>query len=179
MLLGLSTGHQVGLALVAGAFVAFALVSALVIPRRWAQFPGYRLGWFVFVTLVLFVATLAAVEVFAKEPAESKAAEPGTTTQANQPPAAPKGDAGAGKTVFASQGCGSCHAFSAAGATGAVGPSLDEALKGKDEEFVRESIVAPGKEIAKGYPPNVMPTDFGQKLSDKELDDLVAFLTKS
>ena len=45
---------------------------ALVIPRRWPEYPGRRLGWFIAGTLVLFVATLAAVEVFAKE---SEAAE--------------------------------------------------------------------------------------------------------
>ena len=185
MVLGLSTGHSVGLALVAGAFVAFALVAALVVPRRWPQFPGRRLGWFIAATLVLFVGTLAAVEVFAKESEEPEAAEavkekpstgPGTTTQA-QPPAS-KGDPAAGKGLFEAQGCGGCHTFSAAGASATIGPNLDQVLKGKDAEFVRESVVDPNKEIAKGYPPNVMPQDFGQKLSPNDVDDLVAFLTK-
>jgi mono/diheme cytochrome c family protein len=31
-----------------------------------------------------------------------------------------------GKKVFASAGCGGCHALANAGATGSVGPSLDE-----------------------------------------------------
>ena len=183
MLLGLSTAHAVGLAVVAGAFVVFALASALLIPRRWPDFPGQNLRWFIVATLVFFVATLAAVEVFAKEPKEASAAEPtttapqpGTTTQATQPAPAPAGDAAAGKQVFATQGCSSCHAFSAAGSTGTVGPNLDEALKGKDVAFIRESIVDPNKQIAKGYPPSVMPQDFGQKLSPTQLDDLVAFL---
>ena len=53
---------------------------------------------------------------------ESQAAEavkekpstgPGTTTKA-QPPA-PKGDPAAGKRLFEANGCGGCHAFSAAG----------------------------------------------------------------
>lgn len=185
MLLGLSTGHSVGLAVVAGAFVVFALASALLIPRRWPDFPGQNLRWFVVATLALFVATLAAVEVFAKEPKEATAAEttatttqPGTTTQATQPVPSPTSDPAAGKQVFASQGCGNCHAFSAAGSTATLGPNLDEALKGKDAAFIRESIVDPNKQIAKGYPPNVMPQDFGQKLSQQQLGDLVAFLQK-
>src|SRR5215211_9118771 len=108
-MLGLSTGHSVGLALEAGAFIVFAILSALVIPRRWPQFPGERLGWFVAATLVLFVGTLSAVEIFAKESEEPEAAEsvkeePGTTTattgQTPTTPAAPKGDAAAGKEVF-------------------------------------------------------------------------------
>jgi len=202
--LALSNGHAVGLALVAGAFVVFALLSALVIPRRWPQFPGRGLNWFIVGTLVLFVSTLAAVEVFAKEePEETAVTETttetggtttetggtttetgGTTTEATTtgeakpppPPAAAKGDAAAGKGEFDSEGCGGCHAFSAAGTTASVGPDLDEALQGKDAAFVHESIVDPNKEIASGYAAGIMPEDFGQKLSQKQLDDLVAFL---
>jgi mono/diheme cytochrome c family protein len=192
VLLGLSTGNAAGLALVAGAFVVFALLSALVIPRRWPQFPGRGLGWFIAATLVLFVATLGAVEVFAKEepeeaaagetvtePAETTTEPEGTTTEATQPPPAPpQGDPAAGRQVFLAQGCGGCHAFSAAGTNGTIGPNLDEALQGKDAEFVHESIVDPNKEVASGFAPNVMPQDFGQKLTQKQLDDLVAFLTQ-
>jgi mono/diheme cytochrome c family protein len=39
---------------------------------------------------------------------------------------ATEGDPAAGKEVFASTGCGSCHTLSDAGATGTVGPNLDE-----------------------------------------------------
>ena len=103
----------------------------------------------------------------------------GTTTQATKPPPAPAGDPAAGKEVFNSQGCGSCHTFSAAGSSGAIGPDLDEALQGKDAAFVHESIVDPNKEIAQGFTPNVMPDNFGRALTPKQLDDLVAFLTQS
>jgi mono/diheme cytochrome c family protein len=185
VLLGLSTSNSVGLAVVAGIFVVFALASALLIPRRWPEFPGENLRWFVVGTLVFFVATLAAVEVFAKEPKEATAGEttkepppPGTTTQPGQPPpaAAPAGDPAAGKEVFLAQGCGACHTFSAAASAGTVGPNLDEALKGKDAAFIRESIVDPNKVIASGYTANVMPQDFGQTLAPKQIDDLVAFV---
>jgi mono/diheme cytochrome c family protein len=200
VLLGLSTGNAVGLALIAGAFVVFALLSALVIPRRWPQYPGRGLGWFIAGTLVLFVATLGAVEVFAKESeptehavsGETTTETGGTTTQETTteetttgeaepppPPAAPAGDPAAGKAAFAAQGCGGCHTFSAAGTTASVGPDLDEALQGQEPEFVQESIVDPNKEITSGYAPNIMPQDFGQKLSEKQLDDLVAFLLQS
>jgi mono/diheme cytochrome c family protein len=197
--LGLSTGNAVGLALIAGAFVVFALLSALVIPRRWPQFPGRGLGWFIAATLVFFVATLGAVEVFAKEEPEEAAAgetatereetttepegtttEPeGTTTEEAQPPPAPaQGDPAAGEQVFAAQGCGGCHTFAAAGTNGSTGPNLDEALQGEGPEFVQESIADPNKEIASGFAPNVMPQNYGQELTQKQLDDLVAFLTQ-
>ena len=41
-----------------------------------------------------------------------------------------------------------------------------------------ESIVDPNKEITSGFQPNVMPATFGESLSDKQLADLVAFLTE-
>jgi len=181
VLLALSTGHAVALGLVACAFIAFALLSALVIPKRWPQYPGKHLGWFIVATLVFFVAMLSAVELFAAEPeetaAETEANTPGMTIQQPPPPpAAQEGKAPNGKIVFSSQGCGSCHTFKAASATGTVGPDLDTALKGKDAAFVHESIVDPNKEIASGYAAGIMPEDFGQKLSQKQLDDLVAFL---
>ena len=185
MLLGLSTAHSVGLALVAGMFVVFALLSALVIPRRWPQYPGARLGWFLAATALLFVATLGAVEVFAAEPSEATgeaATTTGTTTQGTQPPpgppppAAAQGDPAVGKQLFAAQGCSGCHTFAPAGSTGTIGPNLDDALKGKDAEFIKESIVDPNKVIASGYAANVMPSNFGQTLTPAQVDDLVAFL---
>jgi mono/diheme cytochrome c family protein len=43
-----------------------------------------------------------------------------------------------GKAVFAKSGCGGCHTLKAAGATGAVGPNLDDA---KPSPGAVESIV--------------------------------------
>ena len=195
MLLALSTGNAIALAVVAGAFVVFALISALVVPRRWPQFPGeHGLTYFIVITIVLCVATLAAVEAFAKESEEETAqaettqtqttgttstTTTSTTTTTAEPPAAAQGDAAAGKQLFNAQGCSGCHVFSAAGSTGAIGPDLDKALQGKDAAFVRESITDPNKEIAQGYQPNIMPSTFGQSLTPKQIDDLVAFLTES
>jgi mono/diheme cytochrome c family protein len=184
VLLALSTGHAVALALVAGAFIAFALLSALVIPKRWPQYPGKSLGWFIVATVVFFVAMLSAVEFFAVEPSEETAAETGanrpgmTIQQPPPPPAAQEGKAPNGKIVFSAQGCGSCHTFKAASASGTVGPDLDTVLKGKDAAFVHESIVDPNKEIASGYQPNIMPQNFGQTLTPTQINDLVAFLTQ-
>ena len=59
----------------------------------------------------------------------------------------------------------------AAGTTGTVGPDLgnisaDAKAAGQSlPDFIRESIVDPNKYIAKGYPPNVMPGNFGSTLS--------------
>ena len=97
MLLALSTAHKLGLAGVAALFILFALASSFLFPRYRPQYPAGRLGWFVLVTLVLFVGMLAAVEIFGREPAEKAAAgneKPSPTTSVAS---------GAGQTVQVSE----------------------------------------------------------------------------
>jgi cytochrome c oxidase subunit II len=94
-------------------------------------------------------------------------------------PTAAKGDAAAGKKVFADTGCGSCHTFAPAGASGMIGPNLDEVLKGKSADFIKESIVNPNAEIAPGFQPDVMPPGYGSQLTSKQIADLVAFLQQA
>jgi mono/diheme cytochrome c family protein len=92
--------------------------------------------------------------------------------------APPRVPGGPGAQVFASKGCGGCHTLAAAQAGGTVGPDLDEVLPGQSAKMVEESIVDPNTVIAKGYPANVMPANFAQTLSAKELEDLVQYLLK-
>ena len=68
--------------------------------------------------------------------------------------------------------------------TGNVGPDLDKlaqyakaANQGSLQDFTHESIANPSAYIEKGYP-NAMP-NFGQTLSDKQIADLVAYLTQN
>jgi mono/diheme cytochrome c family protein len=193
--LALTTNQKLGLAGTAAVFIAFALLAALLIPRGNPDFPGRRgLVPFIFVTLILTIAMLGAVEVFAVEEHHGEAATeetettettettPTETGEASPPPPTttaeePSGSPEAGEAVFASAGCGGCHAFSAAGSSGATGPDLDESLEGEDAEYVRTAIVDPNAEIAEGYSEGVMPQTYEEQLSPKQLDDLVAFLT--
>ena len=102
-----------------------------------------------------------------------------TTTTAKAPP----GNAKAGASVFAAQGCGGCHTFKPAGSTKTIGPDLDKladyatkAGANSTADFARESIETPGAYVEKGYP-NIMP-DFGKTLTPQQISDLVAYLTK-
>jgi plastocyanin len=71
LLAGLSTGHKIGLAVVAIVFIAFALAASFLAPRRWPDFPGkHGLSVFVIASFVLFFGMLAAVYVFGKEAEE-------------------------------------------------------------------------------------------------------------
>ncbi|HKF82385.1 MAG TPA: c-type cytochrome [Solirubrobacterales bacterium] len=93
--------------------------------------------------------------------------------------APPKVAGGPGAQVFANNGCGGCHTFAAAESGGVTGPNLDEELPGETEPAVKEMITDPNAEIVKGYPPNVMPQNYEQILSSKELEDLVKYLLEN
>jgi cytochrome c oxidase subunit 2 len=96
--------------------------------------------------------------------------------------AAPAAD---GKALFAkgnsngATACAACHQLADAGSPAGVGPDLNKVLASKDEAFIKESIVAPGKEIAAGYPAGVMPPNYGQVLSPAELEALVTYVFKA
>jgi cytochrome c oxidase subunit 2 len=83
-----------------------------------------------------------------------------------------------GAAVFAANGCGSCHTLAVAKATGTVGPNLANIDK-PTKAFIRQSITDPNKVITKGFSPDIMPQDFGDKLSPEELNALVEYLLKA
>jgi mono/diheme cytochrome c family protein len=90
--------------------------------------------------------------------------------------APPKVPGGPGAQVFANNGCGGCHTLAAAKSGGVTGPNLDQVLPGESVAKIHEDIVDPNKVIAAGYPADVMPQDYEQNLTAKELDDLAQYL---
>ena len=116
-------------------------------------------------------------------PATGGEQAPGSRDEASGEPSGgaqvASGDPQAGAQVFADNGCGGCHSRQAAGATGSVGPNLDEALAEKDTDFIETSIVDPGAFVAKGFPDGTMPVDYGDVLTPDDLANLVAYLSDS
>jgi mono/diheme cytochrome c family protein len=159
VVVALSTARELGLAAVAGAFILFALVAAFVLPTRDHNFPGRRLPLFLAVTVLFFAAMMAAVVLLAREPEEQggQEVEPAAT-------AAVEGDPEAGKSVFASAACGSCHTLGAAGSSGTIGPNLDET------PMNQEAIVRQVTEGGGGMPA------FGDQLSEEQIRDVAAFV---
>lgn len=85
-----------------------------------------------------------------------------------------------GEQIFTAAGCAGCHKLSKVGATGTIGPSLDDLasspdITGSPEDYVKESIVDPDAVIAQGFQAGVMPS-FEGKLTDKQLQALVQYL---
>jgi mono/diheme cytochrome c family protein len=120
-------------------------------------------------------AVLAAVSLLAagcgSEQTATPAPETVEGTVAQPPPPPPggegEGDPAAGKEVFASAGCGSCHILSDAGTNGTVGPNLDEAQPSFDEAVTI---------VTEGSPP--MPSFEGQ-LSEEQIRNVAAYVSSS
>jgi cytochrome c6 len=172
---GLSRDQKIGLLAFGAAFIVFALICSFVLPTRNPNFPGKGIWWFVVVTACFVIAMLTAVLTLGREsteastetttPATSTTAPPTTTGGGGAP--AVKGDPQAGKAVFSSAGCSSCHTLKAAGSTGTVGPNLDQ-LKPAEDVVVHQVEVGGGP----------MPA-FKDTLTPKQIQDVAAFVYTS
>ena len=135
---------------------------------------------FVAVAAIAFVGGLLIGDLGGSPKTETVhvATSPSEGTEAEAPETEQKGAAtDPGAQVFTSSGCGTCHVLAAAGSTGETGPNLNEFLAPDDTtEAVEEMIVAPNAELAEGYPPNVMPSNYSQALSKTELRQLAEYL---
>ena len=81
----LSTGHEIGLAVVGGLFIVLALAASFLAPRRWPDFPGRNvMSVFLIGAIAMFAAMIAAVAVFG---AESEAAPEKAGAQGGEPAA--------------------------------------------------------------------------------------------
>ncbi|ACS60710.1 cytochrome c oxidase, subunit II (plasmid) [Rhizobium leguminosarum bv. trifolii WSM1325] len=89
--------------------------------------------------------------------------------------------AAAGAALFRSHGCSGCHDPSASvhapkldGVYGSPVPLSDGTTVKADDQYIRDSILLPQKQLAAGYPP-IMPT-FQNILSEEEVLKLVAYI---
>jgi mono/diheme cytochrome c family protein len=171
------TGYEIGLLTSALAFMAFALVVALVVPRTRPDFPSKYLGWFIGVCVAFFLVQMGAVLALAEigeehestaqesEPTGTETAPTETTPTETTETTEASGDPAAGKDVFASAGCVSCHTLADAGATGTIGPNLDASAP--PPELVVERVT-------NGQ--GAMPS-FSDSLSEQQIQDVAAYVS--
>lgn len=119
--------------------------------------------------LIVLVAALGLLAAGCGGDDDSDTAEPPATTETTTDTTGDDGsetaDAANGETVYASAGCGSCHAFEAAGSSGSIGPDLDDSSPSFD------AVVA---QVTNGG--GAMPA-FDDELSEQEIRDVAAFVS--
>ena len=119
----------------------------------------------------------AYVAMVAARPGEDK----GKLATAGGGPPVPE-DAPPGLKLFVAgkddaQACGSCHTLGAARTQATTGPDLDTALKGMSAKEIEKAIVDPSAELTPGFS-DLMPKDYGEALTDTELQELVDYLAE-
>ncbi len=89
-----------------------------------------------------------------------------------------------GRLLAQQLGCLGCH--STDGST-VIGPTW-KGLFGKeetlqdgstvivDEQYIRRSIVDPSAQVVKGFPDNVMPKNYGDQLTEEQIQALIAYI---
>jgi mono/diheme cytochrome c family protein len=106
--------------------------------------------------------------------------------------ALPPGDEARGKTLAeGTLGCAACHtlspvgpAWAAAGEVPGIGTRAGERLAEAGyagqattaEQYLLESIVAPGAYLVSGYDPNLMPANLGDRLTPQDAADLIEYM---
>ncbi len=89
-----------------------------------------------------------------------------------------------GEKVAAEQGCLSCHSLDGSQLVGPTWQGLfgtervfdDGSTAVVDEEYMLSSIVNPNSQIVEGYPANVMPQDYGERLTEDEINGLIEYI---
>ena len=181
LLSGLTTLGKTAVIVVAVTFIAWALITAIFIPKRREVFPR-RLDAFILVSALLFLTQMGTV-LWVSETQEVEEAHAetggghaegegeGTGTTGGEETTGGEtgrvGDAAAGKEVFESAGCGSCHTLADAGATGAVGPNLDEAKPSAELVVDR---------VTNGM--GAMPS-FSDQLTAAQINDVAAYVVNA
>ncbi len=75
------------------------------------------------------------------------------------------------------QACANCHALGAAQTQATTGPDLDTVMKGMSAKEIEKAIVDPSAELTPGFS-DIMPKDYGEALTGKQLQDLVEYLAE-
>ena len=167
MLLSITTLGKTVLLIVAFTFIAWAIVTAIFVPKRNPAFPR-RLDAYLLVSALLFVAQMTSVVwvTGTQDVEEAHAAEEaGQEETPAPPPASGGGSTAVGKEVFTSAGCGTCHTLADAGASGTVGPSLDDA---------KPSVALVVDRVTNGQ--GAMPS-FRDQLSEEQIAEVAAYVS--
>lgn len=127
-------------------------------------------------SVIAYLQTKAGVDVTVKIPVGA----PPAAKEGGE--AAPPAPAKTPEEAIAKFGCGACHKI--AKEEGAIGPDLTHVGKRANEAYIRQSILVPNAVIAKNCPggpcpADMMPPDFGTKMTGSELEMLVQYLLKS
>jgi|GEM_PF-1559693 len=89
-----------------------------------------------------------------------------------------------GEKLATRSGCAACHSYDGKprpgptwhGLYGSERPLSNGTTVVADEKYLRQAITDPDSQLAQGFSAGMMPTDYGTKFSDEQVDMLVALI---
>ncbi len=107
---------------------------------------------------------------------ELPSAEASAQVAAAGPAGAAPAPAATAEEAIGKFGCQACHAL--LGSTASLGPPLDDVGGRLTVEQIRQGILQPNARIAEGFTADVMPQDFAERMTVKELEMIVNLLAE-
>jgi cytochrome c5 len=102
--------------------------------------------------------------------------EAAAAVAATEPEAGAAAPAATGEEAIGRYGCQACHAL--LGSTASLGPALNNAGERLNREQIRQSIIDPNAVITEGFTPDMMPADFAERMTVRELEMIVNLLAE-
>jgi len=110
--------------------------------------------------------------------------EPAGAQRTPRPTASPATGGSLGQQVAQRSGCTACHSINGSQLIGPTWQGLaghevklaDGGTVTADDAYLHESIVSPNAKIVEGFQPNIMPQDFGTRLSEDEIQAIIAYI---
>ncbi len=127
--------------------------------------------------VVIIVGLGAALFMFSGEPLG------GASTDTTMPITVDPDAAVRGEIIAGSTGCLACHTVDGTsgsgptwkGLAGSSRPLRSGETVTADDPYLANSIIDPGSQVVAGFD-NIMPPDYGDTLSDREVEDLVEYI---
>jgi cytochrome c551/c552 len=126
--------------------------------------------------VIAYLQDLGGADITVEIPSDA-AQRSAAESQEAAPAGAPRAPLASADAILAQLACVACHKV--AGQGGEIGPDLSSIGASRDREYLRRAILAPAADVPEGYPPGVMPPNYGDQLYASELEMLVDYLVES
>jgi cytochrome c551/c552 len=127
--------------------------------------------------VIAYLQDTSGADVTVEVPGDAIAQESATESQQTAPVGAPRAPSASADAIMAQLACVACHKVGGQG--GELGPDLSSIGASRDRQYLRRAILAPAADVAEGYPPGIMPPNYGDQLYASELERLVDYLAES
>ncbi len=126
--------------------------------------------------VIAYLQDTSGADVTVEIPSDAAAEEAAAPAQEAAPAGAPRAPHASADAIMAQLACVACHKV--AGQGGEIGPDLSGIGASRDRDYLRRAILDPAADVAEGYPPGIMPPNYGDQLYATELEMLINYLAE-